>query len=160
MRVIFPGTFDPITNGHLDLIQRTAHMFDEIIIAVGTNYKKQTFFSKTQRLDLTKQSVATIKKVIAVEPLDGLLSDFAKNHGASVVIRGLRAVSDFEYELQLANINQHLNSNLETIFLTASAKNALISSSMVKEIASHGGNVRDYVPVCVAAAFKDQIELS
>jgi pantetheine-phosphate adenylyltransferase len=152
-RAIYPGTFDPITNGHADLIERAANMFDEVIVAIASNPSKKPLFSLKERVDLITQVCAGLDNV-KVTGFTGLLADFAKNNGADILIRGLRAVSDFEYEFQLANMNRRLNPDLESVFLTPSEENSFISSTIVKEVAMHKGNVAQFCHPLVYEALK------
>lgn len=142
-RAIYPGTFDPITNGHADLIERAANMFDEVIVAIASNPSKQPLFTLEERVDLITQVSAKLDNV-TVKGFTGLLANYAKDNQADVLIRGLRAVSDFEYEFQLANMNRRLNPDLESVFLTPSEENSFISSTLVKEVALHQGNVSQF----------------
>ncbi len=148
---IYPGTFDPITNGHIDVIQRTLKIFDDVIIAVAPSYKKEPLFSTEERVRLIKESVKEIGRV-EVEVFDVLLIDYAKSRGAIALVRGLRAVSDFEYELQMALMNRRMDANIETVFMMPSEENTFLSSTMVKEVASLGGLVRGLVPEHVEKA--------
>ena len=143
--VLYPGTFDPITNGHLDLIERAARLFDKVIIGVAISEEKKTLFNVEQRVELVKNVVANIDNV-EVCGFKGLLVDLAKEKNANVLLRGLRAVSDFEYEFQLANMNRRLSPNLESLFLTPSEQHSFISSTLVREVASLGGDVSQFVP--------------
>ena len=146
---ICPGSFDPITKGHLDIISRSAKMFDKVIVVVMSNvYKTSSTFSIEERIDMIKKSVAGIQNV-EVDSFGGLLADYAAIKKAGVIIKGLRAMSDFEYEFQMALANKKLNPELETVFLTTSAENMYLSSSMVKQIASMGGDVSDFVPEAI-----------
>jgi pantetheine-phosphate adenylyltransferase len=148
---IYPGTFDPITNGHIDVVQRTLKIFDDVIIAVAPSYKKEPLFSTEERVRLIKESVKEIGRV-EVEVFDILLIDYAKRRGAIALVRGLRAVSDFEYELQMALMNRRLDANIETVFMMPSEENTFLSSTMVKEVASLGGSVKGLVPEPVEKA--------
>jgi pantetheine-phosphate adenylyltransferase len=150
-RIIYPGTFDPLTNGHLDLAERAARLFDHVTVAVAMSQKKDPAFELEQRIDLAKQALAHIKNVDVVG-FSGLLINFAQERGINTVLRGLRAVSDFEYEFQLANMNRNLSSKFETVFLTPADHLSYISSTLVREIASFGGDVRKFVPPLVADA--------
>ena len=146
---ICPGSFDPITKGHLDIISRSAKMFDKVIVVVMSNvYKTSSTFTIEERIDMIKKSVAGIQNV-EVDSFDGLLADYAAIKKAGVIIKGLRAMSDFEYEFQMALANKKLNPELETVFLTTSAENMYLSSSIVKQIASMGGDVSDFVPEAI-----------
>ncbi|ADN74351.1 pantetheine-phosphate adenylyltransferase [Ferrimonas balearica DSM 9799] len=153
---IYPGTFDPITNGHLDLIQRASRMFDRVIVGIAASPSKRPLFTLEQRVELVNAVVAELGNVEVVG-FSGLLADFAREQNARVLIRGLRAVSDFEYEFQLANMNRRLNPELESVFLTPSEENSFISSSLVKEVALHGGNVTEFLPEVVQNALKDAL---
>jgi pantetheine-phosphate adenylyltransferase len=144
-KAIYPGTFDPITNGHLDIINRACKMFDEIIIAVANNKSKKSMFSLSQRVKMVKIATKHIKN-IKVQKFDSLLVDFAQNENSNIIIRGLRAVSDFEYELQMSYANQSLNSNIDTIYLMPTLNNAFISSSIVRNILSYNGDVSHLIP--------------
>ncbi len=151
IRVIYPGTFDPITNGHVDLIGRAARLFDRVIVGVAASPSKKPMFSLDERVALARAAVVDQPNVEVVG-FAGLLVDFARDCNASVLIRGLRAVSDFEYEFQLANMNRRLKPDLESVFLTPSEENSFISSTLVKEVALHGGEVGQFVQPHVAAA--------
>ncbi|BBL69674.1 pantetheine-phosphate adenylyltransferase [Methylogaea oryzae] len=148
---IYPGTFDPVTSGHVDLIGRAASMFDRLVVAIAENKNKAPLFTLAERVELVKAAIAHLDNVTVVG-FDNLLVDCAKLHGAQVVLRGLRAVSDFEYEFQLAWMNRRLSANLETMFLTPSEQYAFLSSSMIREIAKLGGDVSSFVPDEVRAA--------
>lgn len=156
VRIIYPGTFDPITHGHLDLIERAASMFDELIVAIASSPSKQPLFDLEQRVALAKQVTAHLDNV-QVCGFSGLLVQFAQLHGANVLLRGLRAVSDFEYELQLANMNRELDNNIESVFLTPATQYSFISSSLVKDVAKHNGDVSKFVAPVVAEALNNQI---
>ena len=150
-RAIYPGSFDPITNGHLDVIERACKLFDEVIVAVAYNDEKQALFSLQERLDLLQETVSKIDHV-QIAKFEGLLVEFAIAQKASAVIRGLRAVSDFEFEFQMALMNRKLEGNLETIFLMPKEEYTYLSSRLVKEIARLGGDVSSFVPPLVAKA--------
>ncbi|MGL4710525.1 MAG: pantetheine-phosphate adenylyltransferase [Aeromonas veronii] len=152
-RVIYPGTFDPVTNGHADLIGRAAKLFDEVVVGVANSPSKRPLFDLAERVQLVQQVTHQLPNVKVVG-FSGLLVDFAKEHQANVLIRGLRAVSDFEYEFQLANMNRRLMPELESVFLTPAEENSFISSTLVKEVALHGGDIRQFVDPAVAAAIK------
>lgn len=141
---IYPGTFDPITRGHSDLVHRSAHLFDKVIVALAANPSKKPVFSLDERLELTRTVLAGYDNV-EICGFEGLLVDFAHQKGANIIIRGLRAVSDFEYEFQLAGMNRKLAGDIETLFLTPSEQYTYISSSLVREIASLGGDVSPFV---------------
>lgn len=151
MTAIYPGTFDPITNGHVDLIMRAARIFDRVFVAVAASHHKTPLFSLDERVELVKRVVNDIPNV-DVLGFNILLVDCAKKCGATVILRGLRAVSDFEYEFQLAGMNRRLAENLETMFLTPAEQHAFVSSSMIREIAKFGGDVSAFVPELVQIA--------
>ncbi len=149
--VIYPGSFDPLTNGHLDVIQRAAKKFDRVIVAVATNESKSPLFTLEERLELVSKSVREIPNVEA-DSFDGLLVNYVEKRSAQAIIRGLRAVSDFEFEFQLALMNRKLNERVETIFMMPKDTYTFLSSRMVKEIAKLGGDVACFVPVPVRKA--------
>ena len=153
---IYPGSFDPITNGHIDLIKRASKLFDEVIIGITQNSKKSAFLSIDQRLDMASTTLSDISN-IKVMSFNTLLVDFAKAQNAQVILRGLRAVSDFEYEFQLSGMNKHLNPTIETLFMTPAEQYANISSSLVREILSLGGDISHFVPKSVEALLKQQL---
>jgi pantetheine-phosphate adenylyltransferase len=155
-RAIYPGSFDPITNGHLDVIQRAAKLFDEVIVAVAVNDQKRTLFPADERVDLIREATGALPNV-RIARLDGLLVGFAREQGAVAVVRGLRAVSDFEFEFQMALMNRKLEPEIETIFMMPAEKYTYISSRIVKEIARLGGNVEAFVPMFVAAALRRKL---
>ena len=148
-RAIYPGTFDPVTYGHLDIIQRSAEMVDELIVGVLTNTGKSPLFTPEERVEMIKEAVKDIPNV-KVLAFDGLLIEFTKKQKATIIIRGLRAVTDFEYELQMSQTNRVLNPEVDTIFLTTSLKWAYLSSSTVKEVAAFGGDISKFGPKKVA----------
>lgn len=150
-RAIYPGSFDPVTNGHLDVIERARTLFDEVVVAVAHNDEKQPLFSLEQRLDLLRKTAGQIENVRIAE-FSGLLVEFARSQNAGAVIRGLRAVSDFEFEFQMALMNRNLNAAVETIFLMPKEEYTYLSSRIVKEIARLGGDVANFVPDCVVKA--------
>lgn len=154
--VVYPGSFDPITNGHADLIQRAARLFGQVIVGVARNINKQPLFSLEERMDLVRAAIGDLPNV-RVMPIDGLLVDFVTGQKAQVILRGLRAVSDFEYEFQLATMNRHLRPQVETIFLTPAEQHSFISSSLVKEVARFGGDVSVFLHPHVAAALRERI---
>jgi pantetheine-phosphate adenylyltransferase len=145
---IYPGSFDPITNGHVDLIRRASKLFDEVIVAITQNTNKTGFLSIEERILAANNAVNSLNN-IRVLSFDSLLVDFAKKHNAQIIIRGLRAVSDFEYEFQLSGMNKRLNPHIETLFMTPSEKFANISSSLVREIFLLGGDIDTFVPESV-----------
>ena len=145
---ICPGSFDPVTLGHMDIIRRASKIFDHVIVAVMVNPAKKTAFTLEERIELLKNATAGMEGVEVVG-FEGFLADYARMRGACAIVKGLRAVSDFEYEFQMALINQKLNSELETMFLTTQAQNMYLSSSMVKDIASFGGDISSFVPAAI-----------
>ena len=151
---VYPGSFDPITNGHADLAMRGARLFDRLIIGIARNSSKTGTFSIDQRLHMAREVLAEVPN-IEVTVIDGLLVDFVARSGASVILRGLRAVSDFEYEFQLATMNRHLATEIETLFLTPAEQYSFISSSLVREIARFGGDVSVFVHTSVAQALRE-----
>lgn len=158
-RAIYPGSFDPITNGHLDVIQRAAKLFDEVIVAVAFNEQKQSLFPVDERVALIRATTGEFANV-SVSRFDGLLVDFARAQGASAVVRGLRAVSDFEFEFQMALMNRKLEPEIETIFMMPAEKYTYLSSRIIKEIGRLGGNLDSFVPVSVATALRAKFDSS
>lgn len=156
VKAIYPGTFDPITNGHTDLVERAAKLFDQVILAIAHNPNKQPFFELEQRVEIANSILSHLDNVTVIG-FSGLLADLAREQQANVLVRGLRAVSDFEFEFQLANMNRRLNKELESIFLTPAEENSFISSSLVKEVALHGGNVEQFVHPVVESALKEKL---
>jgi pantetheine-phosphate adenylyltransferase len=154
--VVYPGTFDPITNGHADLVERASRMFEKVIVAVAVNPDKGNFFSVENRVSLARDVLAYIDNV-EVCSFDNLLVDFMRQRQADIILRGLRAVSDFEYEFQLAGMNRHLAPDIETVFMTPAEQYSYISSSLVREIASLGGNVTPFVHRSVVAALRGRV---
>lgn len=157
-RGIYPGTFDPITNGHLDIVQRGLRIFDEIIIAVAPSPKKQPLFTLEERLRMIRESVKGRGR-IEVEAFNGLLVEYAKSRGGAAIIRGLRAVSDFEYELQLALMNRRLDMSVETVFMMPSEEYSFLTSTIVKEAASFGGSVKGLVPPMIEKALNERFRV-
>ena len=153
---IYPGTFDPITNGHSDLIQRASRIFDKVIVAIAANPKKAPLFTLEERIELAEVALANLNNV-EVLGFDSLTADFAREHGARVILRGLRAVSDFEYEFQLAGMNRRLAPDVETMFLTPAETYTFLSSSLVKEVAGLGGDVSEFVDTKVMAALHNRL---
>jgi pantetheine-phosphate adenylyltransferase len=151
IKAIYPGTFDPVTNGHTDLIERASHLFTEVIVGVAASPSKKPRFDLAQRVAMIEEVSRHLPNVTVVG-FSGLLVDFAKKNQAKVLIRGLRAVSDFEYEFQLANMNRRLSPELESVFLTPSEGNSFISSTLVKEVSLHEGDVSQFVHPTVKAA--------
>ena len=144
--VIYPGSFDPITNGHIDLIKRASILFSKVIIAITQNHNKTCLIPLNDRLRLTQESLISLNDNIDVKVFNNLLINFAKEQNARIIIRGLRAVSDFEYEFQLAGMNKNLNNNIETLFMTPAEKYSNISSSLIREIVSLKGDVSQFIP--------------
>ena len=147
---VYPGTFDPITLGHIDIIRRGAHLVDKLVIGVTTNPSKEPMFTVAQRVAMVRREVAGIPGNIDVVEFDSLLMDFAESQDATAILRGLRAVADFEYEFQMAGMNQQLNANIETVFLMADVSLQPIASNLVKEIARFGGRIDKFVTPAVA----------
>ncbi len=151
---ICPGTFDPITNGHIDIVQRSLRIFDEVIVAIAENPKKRPLFDIEKRLYLARESLKGMKGV-RVESFDGLLVHYVKRVGGTAIVRGLRAVSDFEYELQMALMNRRLDAEIETVFMMPSEEYSFLSSTIIKEVAFYGGSVKGLVPEVVEKALKE-----
>jgi pantetheine-phosphate adenylyltransferase len=147
---VYPGTFDPITLGHLDIIRRGAHLVDKLVVGVTTNPSKEPMFTTAERLAMVRREVADIPGNIEVVEFNSLLMDFAEEQGATAILRGLRAVADFEYEFQMAGMNQQLNDDIETVFLMADVSLQPIASKLVKEIARYGGSIEKFVTAAVA----------
>ena len=145
---ICPGSFDPVTNGHLDVIQRASKLFDQVVVLVAVNSEKHGLFTPEERKDLLRRATADLPNV-EVESYSGLLADYAQMREAAAIVKGLRAMSDFEYEFQMALTNRKLCSGVETVFLTTSAEYMYLSSSLVKEVASLGGDISEFVPACI-----------
>lgn len=150
---VYAGTFDPITFGHVDLLERASRIFDRVIVAVAVNKNKKPLFSLEERVVLATKALSNLKN-IEVQGFDSLLLDFAKQHNANVILRGLRAVADFDYEFQLASMNRYMNQNIETMFMMPAEKYMYISSSLVREIAALGGDVSGFVPPAVVDALR------
>ena len=146
---IYPGTFDPVTNGHIDIIRRALNICDRLVVSVALNPRKNPLFSIEQRVDFIKKGLKGLKNV-NVLPFDNLLTDFARVNNAAVIIKGLRAVSDFEYELQMGLMNRNLDQSIETLFMIPSQEYSFLSSNFIKEIAKHGGDIHKLVPKIVA----------
>lgn len=153
-KVIYPGTFDPITNGHIDMIQRSLETFDEVIVLVAHSLKKKPVFEAKIRKQLIEECFKKDPRV-KVEIYDGLLADYARKHQIHAVLRGLRVVSDFEYEFQMATMNRKMNPRLQTFFLMASDHFFFVNSTLVKEVFSHGGSVKDFVPAHVEKKMRE-----
>jgi pantetheine-phosphate adenylyltransferase len=156
IRAVYPGTFDPVTNGHLDVIERAAKIFDELIVAVTTNPAKTPWFTLEERVEMLRECCSHLPNV-TVEAFDGLLVKFVRQKGAKVIIKGLRAVTDFDYEFQMAAINRKLAPEIETLFLMTSLPYAYLSSSAVKEVASLNGCLKDLVPDNVAERLRKKV---
>lgn len=155
--VIFPGTFDPITNGHIDLVERAARMFDKVVLAIAFSEKKQPLFNLEERITLCEQSLSHLNNIEACG-FTGLLVDFAKNKSSNTVLRGVRTIADFEYELQLANMNKAMQPQFETVFLATEPSLSHISSTLVREIASMKGDVQHFVPAPVFEALQERFK--
>lgn len=155
-KAIYPGTFDPMTNGHLDLVTRAALMFDHVILAIAASPSKKPLFSLDERVALATAAISHLNNVEVIGFSD-LMATFAKDHNATVLVRGLRAVSDFEYEMQLANMNRHLMPTLESVFMMPSKEWSFISSSLVKEVARHGGDIKPFLPENITQALLKKI---
>lgn len=153
--VIYPGSFDPVTNGHLDIIHRAARLFDRVIVAVASNEAKEPLFSLEERVDLAKSAIEDLPNV-EIDSFDGLLVSYVKERGGQAIIRGLRAVSDFEFEFQLALMNRKLDKKIETIFMMPKDTYTFLSSRMVKEIARLGGDIGAFVPQLVESTLKEK----
>jgi len=156
-RAMYPGTFDPLTRGHEDLVRRASSLFDEVIVAVADSRGKQPFFSLEERVEIARESLAPFPNV-RVEGFTGLLMDFLRQQDAKIILRGLRAVSDFEYEFQMAGMNRNLYPDVETLFLTPSEQYMFISATMVREIASLGGDVSHFVNPLVLPRMKAKVQ--
>ncbi len=156
---IYPGTFDPFTNGHLDIVARVQALFERVIVAVANNVPKTPLFTLEERIELIREAVSPYPSV-GVDSFEGLLVDYAKSVGSKAIIRGLRAVSDYEYELQMALMNRSLNAEIETFFMAPNAEYSFLSSGLVKEVASYGGDVTHLVPPCVESALARKLSES
>jgi pantetheine-phosphate adenylyltransferase len=154
-RVVCPGSFDPITFGHLDIVERASSIFDEVVIAVMVNQTKKTLFTVEERMEMTKEVTSKFPNV-KVDSWSGLLVDYCKKNEISIIVKGLRAVTDFDYELQMSQINLQLQ-GVETLFLSTAPAHSFLSSSLVKEIASHGGDVSSYIPAVLLERLKDRL---
>ena len=154
-RVVCPGSFDPITNGHLDIIERASSLFDEVVIAVLVNQTKSSLFTVDERIQMIKEVTAKYKNV-RVDSWSGLLVDYCKANQISTIVKGLRAVSDFDYELQMSQVNLQLQ-GVETLFMATAPSHSFLSSSLVKEIASHGGDVSAYMPAAIVSKLKSRV---
>lgn len=155
---VYPGSFDPVTLGHLDIIVRASKIFDKLIVGVPTNPEKHASFTVEERVDLLCRAIQEEHlQNVEVDRVDGLLADYAKRRGAMVLVKGLRALSDFEYEFQQALTNKKLNPELETMFLATSAENMFLSSSMVKQVAGFGGDISHFVPACILRTIQERL---
>ncbi len=152
---VYPGTFDPITLGHIDVIKRASKLFDKIIVAIAINQKKQTLFTMEERLEFAKEALKSYKNV-EVQLVKGLIVDFAISHKATALIRGLRAVSDFEYEFQIALMNKKIANEIDTVFLMPDEKYTYLNSSIIRELSSYGKDVSDFVPSIVSIKLKEK----
>lgn len=162
-RAIFPGSFDPLTNGHLDIIKRSLPLFDEIIIAVLNNLDKKPMFSVEERCQMIQEVLPEIKSgkcLLTVDSFEGLTADFAKRKNASAIVRGIRAVSDYEYELRMALMNRRLEPNIETVFLMAAEEYSYVSSNLLKQVFTLGGRVEGLVPESVEARMREKLKQS
>lgn len=157
MKVIYPGSFDPVTYGHLDIIERAAKSFDTVIVAVLNNTSKKSLFTLEEKISLLKETTKDLPNV-EIDYFSGLLSDYAKQKKCNNMIRGLRAISDFEYEMQMASVNKKINNDIETYFMVSSNQYAYLSSSIVKEVAVFGGSISCFVPNVVEKALKDKFK--
>ncbi len=155
MRAVYPGSFDPITNGHIDIIHRASQLFDEVIVAVLNNSQKTYLFSLEEREALVKEVIGQYEN-LSVDHFSGLLVDFSKQAGVDVIVRGLRAVSDFEYEMQISLLNRQLLPELETVFFVSTGEYGYLSSSLVREVALHGGDLQSFVPEPVERALQEK----
>lgn len=153
---VCPGSFDPVTEGHLDIIRRAAGLFDKVLVVVMTNFAKKPLFDKEERMDMIRRVTVDIPNV-EVDAFDGLLADYTREKGAVAVVKGLRAMSDFEYEFQMALTNRHLNPGTETVFLTTTAEHMYISSSLIKQVAGLGGDVTSFVPAEILPEIVEKI---
>ncbi len=155
---VYPGTFDPITNGHLDILERALRLFDHVIVTLATNQRKQPLFSAAERMQFIKDAMPHAKDRLSFHEFNGLLVDFCKEHNANVIVRGLRALADFEYEFQFAHMNRRLAPGIDSVFFMTDERNHYVSSSLVKEVASLGGDVTGLVPAPVVAALKSKYQ--
>jgi pantetheine-phosphate adenylyltransferase len=153
---VYPGTFDPVTNGHIDIIKRSLKVFDKVIVAVAPNPQKAPLFNVDERVFMIQEATREFKN-LQIEQFEGLLVEFVQRQGGTAIIRGLRAVSDFEYELQIALMNRKLDAEVETVFMMPSEEFTYLTSSIVKAVASYGGNVKDFVPEIVMKKLKEKL---
>ena len=157
-RIVYPGTFDPIHNGHLDIARKAAELFDELILVVAVNQEKSPLFNDKERVDLIKESLSDVKNVI-VDTFNGLVVDFVRSTESVAIIRGLRHVSDFEFEFQMAMMNFNLNPNIKSLFMMPDEKYIHLNSTVIKDVARLGGDISDYVPKCVQDALYKQYDV-
>ena len=157
---VYPGTFDPITNGHLDIVDRALDLFDKIIIAIAINPTKQPLFTLEERIQMIRQCYPDANSRVEIDPISGLLVEYARKRKAKTIVRGLRAVSDFDYEFQLALMNRRLEREVETIFLMSGFRWIYISSSIIKDAARHGGNIENLVPLHVERQLKEKYKIT
>jgi pantetheine-phosphate adenylyltransferase len=155
---VYPGTFDPITNGHLDILERALRLFDNVIVTIALNQRKQPLFTTEERIQFIKDALPQAGDRLRFESFDGLLVDFCREHNANVIVRGLRALADFEYEFQFAHMNRRLAPGIDSVFFMTDERNHYVSSSLVKEVASLGGDVTGLVPAPVVAALKSKYQ--
>jgi pantetheine-phosphate adenylyltransferase len=155
---VYPGTFDPITNGHLDILERALRLFDRVIVTLAVNQRKQPLFSVEERIEFIKDAMPTAGSRLEFASFDGLLVDFCRQHNAQTIVRGLRALADFEYEFQFAHMNRRLAPKVDTVFFMTDERNHYVSSSLVKEVASLGGDVTGLVPAAVVSALASKFQ--
>jgi pantetheine-phosphate adenylyltransferase len=155
---VYPGTFDPITNGHLDILERALHLFDRVVVTIATNIRKQPLFTVDERIGFIRDALANHTGRLEFASFDGLLVEFCRQRGAGVIVRGLRALADFEYEFQFAHMNRRLAPDVDTVFFMTDERNHYVSSSLVKEVASLGGDVTGLVPPAVVRALAQKYQ--
>jgi pantetheine-phosphate adenylyltransferase len=155
---VYPGTFDPITNGHLDILERALHLFDRVVVTIATNIRKQPLFTVDERIGFIRDALANHAGRLEFASFDGLLVEFCRQRGAGVIVRGLRALADFEYEFQFAHMNRRLAPDVDTVFFMTDERNHYVSSSLVKEVASLGGDVTGLVPPAVVRALAQKYQ--
>ena len=156
---VYPGTFDPITNGHIDILERALRLFDRVVVTIATNPRKAPLFTTDERIEFIRQAVVTEPGRLEIAVFDGLLVDFCRERGATVIVRGLRALADFEYEFQFAHMNRRLAPTVDTVFFMTDERNHYVSSSLVKEVAGLGGDVTGLVPPAVRVALAEKRSL-
>lgn len=159
-RALYPGTFDPITYGHLDIIERAVKIFDRLIVTVANNIRKEPLFSTEERMEMIRETTHHMKSAVTVDKIDGLLVDYAREKNVHIIIRGLRVVTDFEYELEMALANRSLDPNFESVYLMPNIEYTFLSSTIVKEIARLGGDVKKFVPNNVEKRLKEKFRLN